>query len=55
MSRETLAREISLPFFLHAGDVDGTLSLEKADHLRHRVCRRDRDQYAHRPASRLTA
>jgi hypothetical protein len=35
----------TLPFSIHTGDVDGALPLHEADHLRHRVFGRDRDQY----------
>jgi hypothetical protein len=46
-SPKALANEISFPFSVYAGDVDGTLSLNKADHLRHCVFRRDLDQHVH--------
>jgi hypothetical protein len=46
-SPEALANEISFPLSVYAGDVDGTLSLDKAHHLRHRVFRRNRDQHVH--------
>jgi hypothetical protein len=46
-SPKALADKISLPFSVHTRDVDGTLSLDKADHLRHRVFRRDQDQHMH--------
>jgi len=46
-SPKTLASEISFPFSIHTGDVDGALCLDKADHVRHCVFWRDRDQHVH--------
>jgi len=44
---EALADAISIAFSVQPREVDGTFSPDKADHLRHRVFRRDQDQHNH--------
>jgi hypothetical protein len=49
-SPEALANEISLPFSIHTGDVDGALPLNEA----HRLFGRDRDQHVHMVRLQMT-
>ena len=42
-----LAREVLLPAPKGPSHMNGTLPLEKTDHLRHRILRRNRDQHMH--------
>src|SRR6267154_2980621 len=40
---EVLSHEVALPFAIDPGQVDRALAFDEANHLRHRILRRDRD------------
>src|SRR5262249_29650456 len=46
-SPEALTDEVSSLFSIHARQVNGTLFLDEADHLRNRIFRRNRDHHVH--------
>src|SRR5215831_3159789 len=51
---EVLTYEVPLPFTISPGQVDRTFPLDEANHLRHRIFRRNRNQHVHVIREKMT-